>query len=267
MIPKIIHYCWFGGNPLPPLAVKCIESWKKYCPDYLIKCWDESNYDIKKNKYMLQAYQSKKWGFVPDYARLDIIYEHGGIYLDTDVELIRSLDTLLDNGAFAGFEDGIHVGLGLGFGAMKNSNILKEILNTYNDIEFINPDGTLNTTPSPQYQTEFMLKKGLVSNNRLQVIEGLTIYPSDVLCPKNFTTGKLKITHNTYSIHHFDGSWMGIGQKARHERHSKIYRTFGMSIGKKVARLSDAWGFLKNNGLKGVYERIKKKPRMSNNDS
>ena len=102
MIPKKIHYCWFGGNPLPELAIRCIESWKKYCPDYEIIRWDESNYDVTKNKYMYQAYENKRWGFVPDYARLDIIYNYGGIYLDTDVELLNSLDDLLDQKCFLG---------------------------------------------------------------------------------------------------------------------------------------------------------------------
>ena len=103
MIPKIIHYCWFGGAELPEKDRKCIESWKKFCPDYQIIEWNENNYDVTKNTYMYQAYQAKKWGFVPDYARLDIIYQHGGIYLDTDVELVKNLDSLLENDAFMGF--------------------------------------------------------------------------------------------------------------------------------------------------------------------
>ena len=104
MIPKKIHYCWVGGNSKPPLVKKCIQSWKKYCPDYEIIEWNESNYDISKNIYMKQAYEAKKWAFVTDYMRLDIIYEHGGIYLDTDVELIKNIDDLLSNEAFAGIE-------------------------------------------------------------------------------------------------------------------------------------------------------------------
>ena len=117
MIPKKIHYCWIGGNPLPELAIKCIESWKKYCPDYEIIEWNEKNYDFRKNQFMREAYDEKKWGFVPDYARLDIIYEHGGIYLDTDVEIIKPLDSLLKEQGFAGMEQPGIVALGLGFGA------------------------------------------------------------------------------------------------------------------------------------------------------
>ena len=128
MIPKIIHYCWFGGNEIPENDKKCIESWKKYCPDYKIIRWDESNYDYKKNSYMREAYEAKKWGFVPDYARLDIIYNYGGIYLDTDVELLKSLDEILDCEGFFGFESENLVNLGLGFGAVKGNEIIRDMM-------------------------------------------------------------------------------------------------------------------------------------------
>ena len=128
MIPKIIHYCWFGNGPIPEKDKKCINSWKKYCSDYKIIQWNEKNYDITKNKYMNQAYQQKKWGFVPDYARLDIIYTYGGIYLDTDVEIIKSFDSLLSNRGFAGFERPDYVNLGLGFGAEAENIIIKKML-------------------------------------------------------------------------------------------------------------------------------------------
>ena len=128
MIPKKIHYCWIGGNPLPELAIKCIESWKKYCPDYEIIEWNEKNYDFRKNQFMREAYDEKKWGFVPDYARLDIIYEHGGIYLDTDVEIIKPLDSLLKEQGFAGMEQPGIVALGLGFGAEPKLPLIKELM-------------------------------------------------------------------------------------------------------------------------------------------
>ena len=147
MIPKIIHYCWFGGNPLPPSAEKCIESWKKFCPDYEIRRWDESNYDITKNQYMQEAYQCKKWGFVPDYARLDIIYDHGGIYLDTDVEIIKTFDELLDCVAFGGVEqESPYVALGLGFGAEKGNDIIRQLRDKYDELHFME-DGQMNLTP------------------------------------------------------------------------------------------------------------------------
>lgn len=106
MIPKIIHYCWFGGNPLPELAVKCIESWKKYCPDYEIKRWDESNFDLKCCDYVKEAYQAKKWAFVSDYVRFKVLYDEGGLYFDTDVELIKPIDDILARGPFMGVEVG-----------------------------------------------------------------------------------------------------------------------------------------------------------------
>ena len=130
-IPKKLHYCWFGGNEMPKQYKEWIDSWKKYCPDYEIIEWNESNYDITKNKYMYQAYQQKKWGFVPDYARLDIIYNHGGIYLDTDVEVRRNLDDLLYQDGFVGFERDEFVNFGSGFGAIRGLPIIKELLDYY----------------------------------------------------------------------------------------------------------------------------------------
>ena len=138
MIPKIIHYCWFGGESLPESAIKCINSWKKFCPDYEIIRWDESNYDVTKNVYMKEAYEAKKWGFVPDYARLDIVYNYGGIYMDTDVELLKPLDDLLGCNAYMGVEKPGIVALGLGFGAEKGNSVIGDLLEEYNDKRFIN---------------------------------------------------------------------------------------------------------------------------------
>ena len=123
MIPKKIHYCWFGGNPLPELAIKCLESWKKYCPDYEIIEWNETNFNLDSCEYVREAYQAKKWAFVSDYARLKVVYDNGGIYLDTDVELIKSLDRLLKNKSFFGTETTGVVATGLGFGAEKVINL------------------------------------------------------------------------------------------------------------------------------------------------
>ena len=133
---KKIHYCWFGGTEIPDKYKSWMESWERFCPDYEIIQWNEDNYDVSKNKYMFQAYSEKKWAFVPDYARLDIIYNHGGIYLDTDVEIIKNFDDLLYTKGFAGFESNDYVAFGLGFGAMKNLPIIKELRDMYDDIEF-----------------------------------------------------------------------------------------------------------------------------------
>lgn len=213
LIPKVIHYCWFGKNPIPNQYKKWIESWKRFCPDYEIVEWNENNYDITKNKYMMQAYENKKWGFVPDFARLDIIYHYGGIYLDTDVELIQNLDDLLYQKGFAGFEGDNYVALGLGFGAVKELPIIKEMLEYYNNIDFVNEDGTLNLIASPVWQTELLLKKGLKLNGEYQIVKDLTIFPEKMLTGKNLGTRRIRLMPYTRSIHHYEGSWLDIRGK------------------------------------------------------
>ena len=208
MIPKKIHYCWLGGSPKPEKVMKCIESWEKHCPDYEIIEWNEGNIDITVNKYTKQAYEKKAWGFVPDYLRLMIVYEYGGIYLDTDVQIIKSFDSLLSLKAFAGFEDNEHVALGLGFGAEKGCSFLKTHMEQYENLSFIMEDGSLNRTPSPQYVTQLLKGYGLKEcDGSVQEVCGVTIYPPEYFCPKSFETGFTTITRNTYSIHQFDGSW------------------------------------------------------------
>ncbi len=207
MIPKKIHYCWFGGNPLPQLALKCIESWKKYCPDYEIIEWNESNYDVHKNKYMSQAYENKKWGFVPDYARLDIIYEHGGIYLDTDVEIIKPLDGLLELEAFAGVEhNSEYVALGLGFGAHSNNPTIKAIRDYYNSLLFVK-NGELDITPAPKVNNVVLKELGYIYSEDITKCDSLTVFPSEYFCPMDYITGETDITDNTVSIHHYTSSW------------------------------------------------------------
>ncbi len=215
LIPKVIHYCWFGENPIPDQYKKWMESWKKFCPDYKIVEWNESNYDINKNKYMRQAYKSKKWGFVPDFARLDIIYHYGGIYLDTDVELVQSLDDLLYQKGFAGFESDNYVALGLGFGAMKGLPIIKEMLEYYNNIDFVKQDGTLNLIASPVWQTKLLVKKGLKLNGEYQVVDDLTIFPEKMLSGKNVGTRRVRLMPYTRSIHHYEGSWLDMEEKKK----------------------------------------------------
>lgn len=207
MIPKIIHYCWFGGNPLPPLAQKCIESWHKFCPDYEIREWNESNYDVHKIPYISQAYKAKKYAFVSDYARFDILYEYGGIYFDTDVEVLRSIDDLVANGAFAGLELPGSIAAGLGIGADIGCPIFKEIIDAYKKIAFITDDGKMNLTTVVSIVSNIFKQYGFTSENKLQKVADVTIYPIDFFCPKNYGTGEITITKNTYTIHHYDGSW------------------------------------------------------------
>ena len=234
-IPKIIHYCWVGGNPKPQSVLYCIESWKRCCPDYEIREWNETNYDFTKNEYMRQAYEAKKWGFVPDYARLDIVYEHGGIYLDTDVEIVRSFDHLLEHECFFGFEDTgdgeYYVNCGHGFGAAPHHEAVKNARDLYDRLNFTNGDGSLNLLASPYYTTQSLRQLGLVQENRDQALPGVQICASDVLCPKNFRTGKLHQTSRTVSIHHFTASWVDEKIKAEMAHQQTIKNRFGKRLG------------------------------------
>ena len=213
MIPKTIHYCWFGNNPKPKSVLKCIASWKKYCPDYEIIEWNESNIDVNMNLFTKQAYEAKAWGFVPDYLRLWIIYNHGGLYLDTDVEMVKNFDPLLNNKVFGGFEEGLvekglYVALGLGFGAEAGNEFIKKHMEVYDNLVFTNEDGTHNKLPAPAHTTKLLLEYGLDRySDTIQNCGEFTVYPTDYFCPKQLYTGQTKLTENSYSIHQFDASW------------------------------------------------------------
>lgn len=217
-IPKVIHYCWFGGNPIPDKYKKWMESWHKYCPDYEIVEWNESNYDVTKNAYMYEAYQCKKWGFVPDYARLDIIYNHGGIYLDTDVELVQNLDDLLYQDAYFGFEREENVNLGLGFGAVAKSNILLQMKEYYENHYFIKENGEMDLTASPVIQTDILQKTGLRMDGEYQRFGNVSIYPEKVLSGKCPYTRRVRLTPYTRSIHHFEATWTDEEFQERNKR-------------------------------------------------
>lgn len=259
MIPKKIHYCWFGNTELPDKDKKCIESWKKYCPDYEIIRWDESNFDITKCKYMRQAYGQKKWGFVPDFARLDIIYNEGGIYLDTDVELIKGVEDLLDNSAFMGFEDRYSVNLGSGFGAEKHNKIIGFLRDMYYNISFIDKDGNLNLTASPMYTTKGLQNLGLILNNQTQMIYNIKIYPSEWFSPIDFSSGIVKKTVNTHSIHHYNMSWKDEEEKGLILKKQKNIQKFGLHIGNFINRINILFFFIKRYGFKVVIKKLYKR--------
>lgn len=214
-IPKRIHYCWFGGGELPENYRNYIESWKKYCPDYEIIRWDESNYDVSKNRYMKQAYDHRKWAFVSDYARVDVIWQYGGIYLDTDVELISSFDEFLKWDMFCGFEDTRVVNWGLGFGAVKGHEMLKALLDVYETREFIREDGTMDLTACPVLQTSVMERCGFKMNGQPQQLGNIAVYPKEFFAPFNHIAGFGRVTENTHSIHHYEGSWIDAAAKRR----------------------------------------------------
>lgn len=204
MIPKKIHYCWFGQGKLSSKARKCIQSWKKYCPDYEIIEWNENNFNVNQNEYTKKVYREKKYAFLSDYARLKIIYEHGGIYLDVDVEVVKSFDDLLNNKAYFGFESEKFTNTGAGFGAEKGNNAVKVLLEQYDQLL----DGTKDTIGCPILNTQALVKLGLKLNNQLQELDDCTVYPSDYFDPYDDPTGRLNKTKNTHSIHWYAKSWL-----------------------------------------------------------
>lgn len=254
MIPKIIHYCWFGGAPKPESVIKCINSWKEHCADFQIIEWNEKNFDIGScPRYVIDAYENKKWAFATDYIRLRIIYENGGVYFDTDVELLKGIHDLLQYNAFFGFEDGKHVNTGLGFGAEPGISVIKEMMDEYNSLEFILPDGSLNQETCPAINTRTLLKYGLVQNDKRQILDdGIMILPSIYMCPIDYETGKMKRSRNTISIHWFDATWMSKDNREYHEKHRKRLKT----------EKADYWKYLPNRILMKLlgnerYEKLK----------
>lgn len=222
-IPKTIHYCWFGRNPKPKLAEKCIKSWKKYCPDYEIIEWNEDNFDISAAPlYVRQAYEARKWAFVTDYVRLQVVYEYGGVYLDTDVELKKALDCLLGHKAYFGFENEKFINTGLGFGAEKELPILMEMMEDYQDVPFLLEDGTYDITPCPKRNTEVLLRHGLQLNGSKQILTGdILILPMVYLCPIDYETKKKRYTRETVSVHWFDASWQSEEERALANKYAR----------------------------------------------
>ncbi|MDO4713007.1 MAG: capsular polysaccharide synthesis protein [Candidatus Saccharibacteria bacterium] len=211
-IPKIIHYIWVGGNKKPASVEQYIASWKKYCPDYLIVEWNEKNYDITVNRYTREAYRSKKWAFVTDYMRLDLLDQFGGIYVDSDVEILKSLDHFLDEEAFTSFETGdpSQTLMPTGMMAAAAGNRWIRYLKTYydNDRPFILADGSFDLNANTVTITRMTREKyGIRMDNTLQRTEDFVLYPSDYFCPKSWSTGKITLTKNSHTIHHFAGSW------------------------------------------------------------
>ena len=244
-IPKIIHYCWFGRSPLPELAKKCIASWRKYFPDYEIKEWNEDNFDVNSILYTSQAYQAKKYAFVSDYARFWILYMYGGLYFDTDVEVIRPMDDIIQRGPFMGCEKpykegatpkdlGVAPGLGLGVNPGLGLGLFREILDEYERLGFYKADGELNLTTIVEYTTNILYKHGMKNTSEIQEVSGIYIYPQEYFAPKDVDTKKLKITKNTRSIHHYDASWAEWYDKAAGERGPKLKKIFGDSIGQSI---------------------------------
>lgn len=220
-IPKKIHYCWFGNNEKPDIIKKCIESWYKHCPNYEITEWNESNYDVNKNRYMKEAYENKRWGFVPDYARLDIVYEEGGIYLDTDVELLKAPDMLLNDEMYCGSFSEYVSDLGLGFGARRHHPLIRMMRDYYDDKTFYNEDGSLNLSACNFYQDPVLMEYGFDLRNKYQKINGVVYYPTEVLNPKGMSGVSKNFTYKTVSVHYGTVSWLTQKEKDALERYRR----------------------------------------------
>lgn len=227
MIPKIIHYCWFGKNPLPDLAVKCIESWKVHFPDYEIIEWNEENFDVNIVPYTAEAYRAKKYAFVSDYARFWILHKYGGLYFDTDVEVIKNMDDIIAKGAFMGCElcpDRVNGGFkpaiapGLGLGVEPGNKLYEKILESYKNKHLFDFKGLITETVVGIVTKLLTCNQKVLDLRQICEIEGVTIYPSDYFCPIIAYTGEMNITENTRSIHHYTATWMDKRQAPRHKR-------------------------------------------------
>ena len=226
MIPHVIHYCWFGRGEKPALAKKCIASWETFCPDYQIVEWNEDNFDLNQHPYLKWCHEQKKWAFLTDFARLLILREHGGVYMDTDVELIRSLDDLTRFDAYYGFETEDMIATGLGFGCVPHHPTVEAMAQMYQDLR---PDenGAFPLATCPRLNTQALLSFGLVPNGERQTVAGALILPADYLNPYDNPTGRLRKTQNTYSIHWYGKSWMDQKTILKSKLLRPLHRLFG----------------------------------------
>ena len=208
MIPKIIHYCWFGRGEKPELAKKCIASWEKFCPDFEIREWNEDNCDYLAMPFMAEAYAAKKYAFVSDVMRLIVLEQYGGVYFDTDVEVVRDISPLLSDEGFIGFENDRFVNSGQVMAAVPQHPVVQAMIEEYKKLHFTNADGSVNAVGCPHLNTDVMERFGLVRNGLEQVVAGVHVYPADRFNPLDSTTGRLNKTENTYSIHWYSMSWL-----------------------------------------------------------
>lgn len=223
MIPKIIHYCWFGRGEMNAKSKKCLASWKKYCPDYEIIEWNEDNFDVNMNGYTRMCYEQKKYAFLADYVRLVVISEHGGIYFDTDVELLRPLEQLLAHPSFFGFEDAAHINTGVGFGAEPGNPVVQAMIAEYDQML----QGDRGIIGCPILNTNALEKFGLCLNGEKQDLRIAVVYPADFFNPYDDSTGRLNKTKNTISIHWYSKSWMSKGAILRSKLTKPLHRLFG----------------------------------------
>lgn len=234
MIPKIIHFCWLSGDEYPELIQKCIDSWKEKLPDYEILCWDTNRFDINGCQYTREAFAEKKYAFASDYIRLYALYHFGGIYLDSDIEVIKSFDTLLDQKAFTCFQKMSMTLSPWIIGCEKGNPIVKEFLDYYQDRSFYDASGKMDLTPNPYPFTRICRKYGLLLKDEEQNLGSITVFPHDYFCPYSPSNGQLEITDNTYTIHYFNAEWMSEAQKKRRKRKQEVTQKYGKYIGLSI---------------------------------
>jgi mannosyltransferase OCH1-like enzyme len=231
MIPQVIHYCWFGGKPHPKSVRKCIASWKQWMPDYEIKEWNESNFDVDSIPYSRDAYRQGKYAYVSDYARFCILYQYGGLYFDTDVEVVKPFHPIIAHGAFMGIEqDGLTISVapGLALGVEAGHELYKELIERYQYSSFYKEDGTPQVGLVVRYTTETLLRHGFQLKNEKQQVAGITIYPNEYFNPLEDATGRLRITDNTYSIHWYSKTWAEHYGPLRNWLTRRAHRYFGV---------------------------------------
>ena len=237
-IPKIIHYCWFGRGKKTKLIRKCMKTWKKYFPEYDIVEWNEENFDINSNEYVREAYNNKKYAFVSDYARLYALYNFGGIYFDTDIEVIKNFDNIIKNMDIYAFEkeDVIMTGVMI---ARKESKIIKQFLKLYDNLKFLNDDGSLNLLPNTYRLTEILKENGLVCNNKKQILKNslAEIYPIEYFCAYDMDNSYFMPTQNTYTIHHYDGSWTSKKEKVLKIIKRTLAKVIGLDMYDKIRNI------------------------------
>ena len=225
VIPKLIHAIWFSGDPMPELYLRCLESWRKYAPDYEIKIWNLETYKPDKCLFFEQAIEHKNWAFASDYARADLLYRYGGIYMDLDVEMLRPVDDLLYNDAYMSFESLDRIECGSGMGSRPGHPIIKEICESYEKRPYLKADGTWDNSTCPVRYTQVIEKHGLKKDGGFQFVEDITVYPFEVLTGKSFDTGIIYSSDLSYTVHHHNGSWIpDPAHKAMNERYNKIQR-------------------------------------------
>lgn len=262
MIPKIIHYCWMSGEPFPELIQECINTWEKFLPDYKIIEWNKNNFDVNISSFTKEAFDVKKYAFVSDYVRLYVLYKYGGIYLDSDIKVLKSFNDLLNNRAFSGFESKELVGVWL-LASEKGNPLFKEMLDCYKEKHFIKEDGSFDLEPNTMLLKPILEKYGIEFNNKYQKNNYITIYPKEYFCPLDGLTGKISLTNNSYAMHLFNGAWLPKKQKRYFNLykmyHSKYDKFYPQIITNLLVKLTINY---KTRGVSGCIKKLLKKIKI-----